>query len=340
MIIKNPLVSHPKFGLGTITFIDSSYVYVKFSDGSRQFNFPDAFDNFLSSDDEDLNIYISDELAKKKKRKEEIESKKATSISIEKQLRKQKIATENIGNVAFKLNFCDGGSSDEQIGFNGICSDNLIEYNIKTAKHVWCSTETCPCYEYHVDNISREELDEWIEDPCYTCYESQLFRDWKALAGYYHNGERSGKPISIKNAKQNKLCVLTTREPGTPEKKRLIIGVFLIEDINEGGNSEEGYVSISDDSEYKIKLSADEAHKIPFWNYHANDSQPSTPFWGSGLFRYISDYESAQILRDISSIKKGKRDADLADRFFKHYCSQNDLDFNAIPEPNGALRRG
>lgn len=337
MKIMNPVVFHKTFGSGKITKIEGSLLEVTFKDGVKQFQFPNAFDSYLKSEDKDLNAYLSVELVKMKQLREEEENRRKEKLFLEEQIRKQRIITENIGNVVFKYNFCDGGKSNEQIGFHGACSDDLIDYNIEKRKYVWCSAEDSPCNQYYHCEITRDELDEYCEDDGYICYESQLLRSWKAPTGYFHNGDRSGKPITLKNAKTNKLCVLTTREPKSSESERLIFGVFLIDETCAGDNINEGYAS--NDSEFKLKLSPSEARSILYWNYHANDNQPSKPGWGTGLFRYICDLESAQILRDIAAIKKGKKDGELAEKLFKHYCQQNNLSADDIPEIYGALQR-
>ena len=66
---------------------------------------------------------------------------------------------------------------------------------------------------------------------------------------------------------------------------------------------DEGFVSTK--SKFKIKLTSDQAHQMPFWRYHANEKQPDVAVWSSGLHRYITDEQAAQVLRDIVEINKG-----------------------------------
>ena len=59
--------------------------------------------------------------------------------------------------------------------------------------------------------------------------------------------------------------------------------------------------------------------------------------WGQGLHRYLTDEQSAQILKDIVKIKIGKADESLAKEFFSHFCRINGMNENMINEPNGGL---
>ena len=84
-------------------------------------------------------------------------------------------------------------------------------------------------------------------------------------------------------------------------------------------------------------LSPEEAHKMLFWNYHANGKQPETAAWNSGLHRYMTDEQAAQILRDIALLKQNTQDAELARRFFDKFCMLTKIDTNKLKTPQGAL---
>lgn len=345
MDIKNRTVSHKTFGAGTVINLDGAYITIYFSVGEKKFTFPDAFAGFIKTDDDELNSYVSKLLFEKQQQEQDrllqiekekqlassCEQRKSTTYSYnkKKEYRRQ--------NIAFKCNFCDGGHSIEQVGFCGVCSDKLIEYNIKVAKHVWCGSEDSDCLSYLNGDITRAELDEFMGSDYGVCYESQMLNNWTAFAGIVQTGERKGTPMKLNQVQANSLCVLTTREPNMPENARYIFAAFLVDETYEGDLREAGYVSTK--SEYKIKLSAQEAKGLLFWNYHANDNKPKDPAWNSGLHRYFEDDEAAQILKDIALIKKGKKDEELANRFLKHFCLINKVDINNIPEINGALKR-
>ena len=100
---------------------------------------------------------------------------------------------------------------------------------------------------------------------------------------------------------------------------------------------DEGFVSTK--SKFKIKLTSDHAHQMPFWSYHANEKQPDVAVWSSGLHRYITDEQAAQVLRDIVEIKKGTEDEDLAKEFFDTFCTITKIDAKSLSEPTGTLCR-
>ena len=60
-------------------------------------------------------------------------------------------------------------------------------------------------------------------------------------------------------------------------------------------------------------------------------------FWGSGLVRYLEDYQAAQILRDVARIKKGTNEERLANEFYHYYCKTHDINVDKIGKPNGVL---
>ncbi|NLI89167.1 MAG: hypothetical protein GX366_01980 [Epulopiscium sp.] len=185
--------------------------------------------------------------------------------------------------------------------------------------------------------ITRSELDNIHNNGNYVCYESQMLREWKALAGVVQRGQRKGEPMKLNKVQNNSLCILTTRLPNSSERDRFIFGVFLVDENYEGDGSEAGYVTTK--SKYKIKLSPKEAQKMLFWNYHANENKPEIATWSSGLHRYFEDEQAVQILKDIASLKKGTKDESLANEFLMHFSRINDIDIDLVTGNNGALMR-
>jgi hypothetical protein len=185
--------------------------------------------------------------------------------------------------------------------------------------------------------MTRDELDSICKDDGFVCYESQMLREWKAMAGIVQHGENKGKPMKLNQVQTNSLCVLTIRDPQSKEKDRYIFAVFLVDDTYEGDGREEGYVSTK--SEYKIKLTPTEARSLLFWNYHANDNQPEVAVWSSGLHRYFGDDQAVQILRDIAKIKRGTEEEELSERFLQHFCRINGVDISTIKGLSGALKK-
>ena len=79
------------------------------------------------------------------------------------------------------------------------------------------------------------------------------------------------------------------------------------------------------------------AEKILFWNYYACPNAPEVVKFGSGLHRYLSDMQAAQILKDIVAVKTDKQEKAFAEEFLIEFCNRVGLDVNEISEKEGAL---
>ena len=337
MDLKNKTVIHKIFGKGLVTNHSEEYIAVKFGMEVKEFSFPNAFESFLRVQDETLDKKVQDilkavkidkersEEEKNKVEKNKVEKNKIEKNKVEKTINsrlvkpQRKVAKRNNEkvypkeNIAFKCNFSDGGQSAFQIGFNGVCSDAIIHHNIYKEKRSWCSSDECSCKEYMFGKITRKELDSFCKNEGFVCYESQMLRDWTAMAGVYRTGDNEGKPMKLKKVQTNSLCFLTTRDPQSDEEDRYIFAVFLVDDTYQGGRDGTGYVSAN--PEFKLKFAPKEARSLLFWNYHRNTNQPEVSRWNSGLHRYIDDEEAARMLLDIKKIKKGTKDESLAEKF-------------------------
>lgn len=339
MNIIGQIVKHKAFGEGTITNLDEQSVVISFSIGEKKFQYPEAFGSFLTAMDDQVAAFIDTVKREKEQEAEEKKALKVEKTAVERVLSAKQEQGKNKkmarANIAFKCNYCDGGQSVNQVGFNGVCSDAIINNNIAIEHRTWCNSEDCPCLSYFHGEMSREDLHALCDDGGFVCYESQMLRDWRALAGIVQTGERKGEPMKLHQVQSNSLCVLTTRTPGTTEGERYIFAVFLVDETYEGDSKDAGYVSTT--SKYKLKLSPEEALKLPFWNYHCNNNNPEVPAWNSGLHRYFNDDVAALILCDISEVKKGTVDFDLAAEFFDYFCKINGI--TEIGKHDGALKR-
>lgn len=335
-------VTHKVFGSGTITSKENKNILVQFVDKSVKFVYPDVFEgHFLRTEDLELQEQVTqDIMIKQEEREKYLFSVPANNLYNKPTPSSTKLTQRQVvkSNVAFKCTYCNGGQiPGASLGFNGVCSDGLIKYNIKEKEQVWCSSENSICKEYLAGQISRAELESNLEDGGFVCYESVMLRRWAAYAGIYQSGKNKDKPIKLKQVLANSLVVLTTREPNTPESDRFIFGVFLADESYEGDNQAEGYVTAH--PKWRIALSPAETQKILFWKYYANDNSPDKAHWGTGLFRYISDEQAVQILQNIASIRTTPSDKDFAKQFLDHYCTINAIDKASIAPPNGALFR-
>jgi len=220
--------------------------------------------------------------------------------------------------IAFKMNYCDGGSDEDHVGFYGICSNAIIRYNIITAKRRWCSHDDCQCKKYLDGKISRQELETfWSpDDPdCYTCTDSALLRDWFMDAG----ADKDGRTRKIHEGEENHLCILTTKYPSNPnsskpQSSRLVFAMFIIHEIFEGNDDESGFVVADDD--WRLEFRPHEAEQINFWDFYQN--KDGSTRW-SGLFRYFDDALAIKFLERAVEVKRGTPEEDFAKEFLKQY---------------------
>lgn len=364
MSVIGQVVIHKKLGKGIICNYKSDsrekYIIVSFLDQDKEimFLFPGSFENFLKAEDiefqKEIDLLLEEKVnenilkkaqAKLEKEKEEryflIEEVSSTksnkssrgssinSINSRANTRNKANSSSKGANLIFKLNYCDGGMEENAIGFNGICSDEIIKNNIVNEKRTWCIQPECDCYKYHKGEITREELDAILEKG-FTCYEGQLLKEWTCYAGVSHSKDKKGKPKTIKRAQKDKLCFLSTREPNTREEDRFIFGVFLIDEVFVGDEclEDDGEVFVSEGfvkskSSYKIKLTNEEAQKVRFWNYHQNNNGKIV--WNSGLFRYIEDEEALNILEAIVKVKENTEDEERAKNLLNYFKAINKL---------------
>jgi hypothetical protein len=241
-------------------------------------------------------------------------------------------------NLAFKCNFCNGGKTNTNYGFNGVCSKDVIEYNIKKAKYDWCSQPRCACNLFYRKKITYEDLQEFYRREGYVCYESAMLNQWKALAGYNNNGIRAGEARTIRNSEIGSLAILTLVTPNDVEENRRIFALFLIDDYYVGGidgygNEGEGFVACT--SRYKLNFTRRETNELMFWNYYSNENT-SECRWGSGLFRYFTHEQAAQILKQAEFVKTGTNEEKLANEFLEYYCKIHSIKVSEIMPPSGS----
>ena len=346
MNLIGEVVKHKAFGKGVITEFSNSNVTILFENGSleKKFVYPIAFESFLKLENEELQNKVKEEQASitevLEKERQEFEYR----INL-KSIQSAKVNKPNYVdkcNIAFKCNYCDGGLDDKTVGFNGICSDEMKHYNIKVAKHVWCSQPENMCNKFLSGEITKEELENFYQDTNQefsksVCYESQLLGLWTAGAGVVQSGKNKGKPMVLKNVSSNSLALLTSKEPQATEEDRFIFALFLVDENHEGNAKSEGFVSAH--SKYKMRFSMDEAKKLKFWDYYFNPNKPEKIILGSGLHRYFSDEQAAQVLKKVCEIKRGTEAESEAQTFLEYFCQIKGIDIERISAPKGGLKR-
>ncbi len=231
-------------------------------------------------------------------------------------------------NYAFKCNYCDGGTTEDCIGFNGKCSDTMIRYNIEVAKRAWCSHPNCPCRKYYDCKIDRIELDNTFRRHAAVsekdiCTESSLLKIWTVFPGGNNRpGPMQGTMRRLPGVTPGKLCILTTREPGSKsEADRLIFAAYIIGECDEGdGDQIAGFAKAAPN--LRVTFNLQEARQLKFWNYYQNPKAKDEITWGSGLFRKFDDELALQFFEAMKSAKTteaGKQQVDSMIRAFQKF---------------------
>ncbi len=235
--------------------------------------------------------------------------------------------------LAFKYNYCDGGSSATELGFNGVCSDECIRRNIDQAGRAWCSISTSPCRAHIEGKKTRAELENDYRNNEFFCYESRLTTSWKAGIGVNNDGT----PRRLGSDVRKGLAIMTTTDSAGDERNRYIFAVFFIRSQEFGDDKKEGSVCAFDGNKkvYALLLNRQEAQQMKFWDYYSNPNKPNIVRWGHGLYRFISHARSARILQDIVSLKTNPNEKKEAQVFLDMFCSVHGI--TKIPPRDGAL---
>ena len=310
-------------------------IVVDFAGVRKNYIFPKAFEINLTTQDPVVLAAIEAWYASEKIHYAEMTCKEQPKTEKTAQPKKQPEGES----IAFKCNFCDGGCSETQIGFRRVCSDEMIEYNVRKAKHVWCASAESPCRKYLDGEITRMELEGLYAQGAdeFVCYECGMLNNWKASGGITQTGINKGKPMRLTKVRPNSLAVLTSRMPGATDEERFIFAVFLVADSYEGDEINSAYVEAN--PQWKQELTPAEAERMPFWKYYICPNAPEVVKFGSGLHRYLSNLQAAQILKDIIQIKEDPDGKHYAQQMLTHFCQITGQKEEEIPEPSGALCR-
>lgn len=296
----------------------------------KTFVYPDAFEKFVKFEDDAIQNSVHEQIVEAQRITEELrikaEEERLRNLAAQQSVAKVKNKTGKKlpprKNLAFKLNYCDGGSCGTSVGFKGVCSEDVRAYNINVAKHSWCSNAACPCKKYMDGVITEQEFADLCNQNM-VCDESITLEKWISHAGTDLNGENAGKPRRLPNAQLGSLAILTTRLPKEPEENRIIIGVFIVDAATEGDDDNEGSVSCK--SKYHIEIRPNEVYKLRFWDYYVNEGNPESKKWGTGLYRFIKDEDALRLLEDIVALKEGTDEHDDAAEVLEYYKELHDI---------------
>ena len=323
-LLKKEVV-HKTLGVGHVVSFDGKIITVQFGERSVKFSFPSIFNDILSMKDPALQNEVK-ELCdhennqinqQQEERMTEFEQRFAASIDAKANKAKNTKKYKDNNNVAIKCNYCDGGRSDQAFGYKSLCSDEVLHQNVSVIKRPWCSSAECECKKYSLGEINRTELERMNRNGKFICYESRLLKDWIASVGRVQREKRTDKPKKTVSTRVNRMCILTTKLPTELEQERKVFAAFLISEV-ENGDEAEGNMHAHPD--YRIELTAEEAERVRFWEFHKNKTKMEMPFWGSGLTRNLTDAQSINIMKAMmeAAIEPAKKAHIL--EVLEYYC--------------------
>lgn len=353
MKIVGQVVKHNAFGIGVVSAQHGDYITVNFTSGRKDFVYPLAFTRYLEFTDQTLQLSVQDlidtaevsdveEVPEKgflyivpNKVLNELRSDSSKHFSNEASQRKRyrRGIDPDAGNLAFKCKFCDGGKTNERIGFFGPCSRDIMLRNLKKSKVNSCSLHSPYCLDFIEGRITHKELIQaWSEGkmPC----ESSLFRDWQMITGLKPATINDNNPQRLRTSVSGKIAIMTTRQSHQSEAERMIVALYL---IAEGTDDQEDFSRISAHPVYRLEFTPEESQQLLYWNYHQNSNAAESTAWGTGIYRYLPDHEALRILWDAVRLKLDANDAQIASEFLEYYCEINNLDPFDIDEARGAL---
>ena len=349
MCLVDKKVNHKVFGEGIIKSCDEKYLHILFGAEEKIFSYPSVFEKFITIEDEEANKKIKADIdtlhekaaqileAKKKKEiqyvSQPIESQK-TSIKLPEAIKTtQDNPVENtetkgiskpaksrakgsIKNLAIKLNYCDGGQFDDNMGYCGVCSHSQMDYNVnKQRNSKICNSPECVCKKFLFGEITEEDFKKIVDSNIFICNERDLLKNWRVKID-------SSKLAGIL---QDSLVFMTTKFKSTEEKDRFVFAVFMTAGTLKDGDSD----FIVADEKYRIELKKSEAVKIKFWNHHTPTGKTKNN-WGTTSFKTLTPEDSISILKEIVDIKIGTDEENIARDLYEHFAEVNDIDVSML----------
>ncbi len=190
------------------------------------------------------------------------------------------------GNVAFKVVYVDNYWSD-------VCSPNVADYNFRN--RTWCNIQK----DFEINCQSSF----WKENPvsidAFPCHDCIAIKELCFYPGHNHGPKSNNEPRRMLNAKQGKIAVFTSVKPGETEEKRFIFAIAEIAGFFDITENEQPYeIALGN---FEKAISFQEGNYPLFWNYYRNPNAPNRKAWNTGLFRYMNDRLTYDLLQDIKT---------------------------------------
>lgn len=143
---------------------------------------------------------------------------------------------------------------------------------------------------------------------------------WSLTTGRYLSGASKGQPRIPKAANHNSACLLTVLPSGEEEKKRQIVGTFMVKEDFRGRSCLDGVIESHDC--HRIMLDP-KKEKMLFWDYF--DAPKTQKKWGNVEIKYFENIRMKKILQAMNDIIKEDEKKEKLDDFYKYYCYLNNF---------------
>lgn len=147
--------------------------------------------------------------------------------------------------------------------------------------------------------------------------EEAVFSAWSVHTGHYLSGRSKGNPRIPNRMNPNSMCLLTQCEKGAPEKKRRIIGAFMVEEDFLGNYCRDGLIK----AHPGYRLKPEPGSNPLFWPYIAEE--PPAARWGNIAFKSFANVAASNILFDIKKALRDPKEVESAERFYRYFCQMN-----------------
>lgn len=147
----------------------------------------------------------------------------------------------------------------------------------------------------------------------------QVFSSWSVYAGSYQSGGSKGKPKLPVRLKLNSACLLTECPKGIAEKRRRIIGAFMLQDNFASSACRDGMIQSHE--KYRIRL--EDKELLLYWDYFSDGTEISK--WGNVELKYFSNTIMQKILYGMQQAIRDEKRRKEAEEFYRYFCLVNRL---------------
>lgn len=146
--------------------------------------------------------------------------------------------------------------------------------------------------------------------------------------GHYLNGPSKGEIRIPRELKPNSVCLLTKLAKEQQERKRRIVGAFMVQSDFFGDLCRSGQIESHD--RYRIAMPANQP--LLLWDYFSETDWPKR--WGNKPYKIISNIDMQRILSDMRDRLAPTDSQEIADQFYCYFCRMNHLqDQTYAPSP-------